>query len=135
MGLRGSGKSTVGAVLARRLGRPFVDLDALTLRRLGAATVRAVWQEHGEETWRAAEAETLDETLQADGQVVALGGGTPMIEAARALIEDLRREGQVWVVYLQCPVPELTRRLRDSSRDRPSLRGADPAEEIAQVRS
>ncbi|UCD76253.1 MAG: hypothetical protein JSV91_04880, partial [Phycisphaerales bacterium] len=66
-------------------------------------------------------------------QVVALGGGTPMIRAARARIEQAQRAGRGMVVYLKCEVRELARRLREAPGDRPSLTGADPSEEVARV--
>ena len=47
MGLRGSGKSAIGRLLAERLNRPFVDLDERVLATFDEPTVTAVWSAHG----------------------------------------------------------------------------------------
>ena len=133
IGARGSGKTTLGRQLARRLDRPFIDLDDVTLERLGAASVAEVWSAQGEGAWREAEAATLVDLLRDGGQVVALGGGTPMVPSARRAIERAREDGRGHVVYLACPAAELARRLRGDPGDRPSLTGRDPAAEITQV--
>lgn len=133
-GLRGCGKSTVGRLLAERLGRPFIDLDDLVLDRFDEPSVGAVWSTHGEGAWRRAEALVLAETLAPDGRIVALGGGTPMVDEARRLIETGRAEGRLKVVYLRCADDELARRLAAECGDRPSLTGAHPALEIEPVR-
>jgi shikimate kinase len=134
MGLRGCGKSTVGRLLAERTNRRFVDLDERTLATFDEPSVSAVWSAHGEAAWRRVEAQVLDETLRAANQVVALGGGTPMIEDARRRIEAHRRDGCAKVVYLRCDSDELGRRLEGQTEDRPSLTGADPLDEIEAVR-
>jgi shikimate kinase len=133
IGPRASGKTSLGQALARRLRRRFIDLDALVLEHLGAATVTEAWRRGGESAWRAAEAAVLEKALEHPEGVVALGGGTPMIPAGRRRLERLRREGRIRVVYLECPVAELTGRLRGEPGDRPSLTGADPAAEIEAV--
>ena len=137
IGPRASGKSTVGRALAGALGAPFVDLDDVVLASFasaGLSTVAAVWAGPGESAWRRAEVGALAGRLQpeAAAEVVALGGGTPVIEDARRRIETARSEDRAIVVYLRCPTGELMRRLRDPG-DRPSLTGASPAEETAGV--
>ena len=133
IGARGSGKSTLGPVVADALGMPFVDLDALVLKRFSEPTVRQVWAVCGEQAWRAAEHEALNEALQEQSGVIGLGGGTPMIPAARSLIDAQRAAGTARCLYLQCDAGELARRLSQPGDDRPSLTGRDPAEEIAAV--
>jgi shikimate kinase len=66
MGLRGSGKSTLGAIVASRLGRVFIDLDDRTPRLLRRASVAEAWSLDGEAAFRAAETQALRETLAAD---------------------------------------------------------------------
>lgn len=136
MGLRGSGKTTVGRLLARRLAGAFVDLDERVLAAFPESTVTDVWAAHGQEAWRAAEACALGELLAEPAPattVVALGGGTPMVDAARATLESARAAGTAMLVYLRCDAGELHRRLAAAAGDRPSLTGADPARESAAV--
>ena len=79
--------------LSKRLGHPFVELDERVLAAFPEGSVREVWSVHGEAAWREAESAALVATLAADEQVVALGGGTPMIPAARQRIEADRKFG------------------------------------------
>jgi shikimate kinase len=137
IGPRGCGKTTVGRALSERLGLRFVDLDDVARARLGASSVTEAWGRHGEAGWRRAEAEALEEEL-AEGKggarvVMALGGGTPTIDSARRRMRQGQALGEALVVYLSCPVEELRRRLREGGRDRPSLTGADPVEEVQRV--
>ena len=136
MGLRGSGKTTVGGLLARQLDGEFIDLDDRVLAAFAQTTVADAWSSHGEQAWRAAEARVLHELLGravAGVSVIAMGGGTPMIESARGDIQAARTAGTATVVYLRCTVEELHRRLAGRTDDRPSLTGADPVGETAAV--
>ena len=133
MGLRGSGKSAVGRLLAKQLNRPFVDLDARVLATFDEPTVTAVWSVHGEPAWRAAETSVLGALLGQSAGVIALGGGTPMIDAARCDIEAARVSGTATVIYLRCDAAELQRRLAAQTGDRPSLTGADAVQETTIV--
>jgi shikimate kinase len=94
--------------------------------------VRDVWSRRGEAAWRAAEADALDDVLDREDQVVALGGGTPTIEPARRRLEQERRAGRALVVYLRCDANELARRLAVEAGDRPAL--AAPDESVLQQR-
>jgi shikimate kinase len=136
MGLRGSGKTTVGGLLAHQLGSEFIDLDDRVLATFEQATVTDVWAAHGEQAWRAAESRLLRELLgRTDVRdcVIALGGGTPTIDSARGDIQAARTAGTATVVYLRCVVEELHRRLAGRTEDRPTLTGADPVQETAAV--
>lgn len=77
----------------------------------------------------------LDAVLKADRQVVALGGGVPMIEEARQRVDALRRAGQARVAYLRCGIEGLRDRLEGHRGDRPSLTGADPVDEVDAILS
>ncbi|MDY7110460.1 MAG: shikimate kinase [Planctomycetota bacterium] len=133
IGPRGCGKTTVGLLLAERCGRRFVDLDDRVQGRFAEPTITGIWDAHGESAWRAAELDALRETLAGDTRIIALGGGVPMIDAARDRIEAGRAAGQIRVAYLKCPLDVLTRRLRAVPGDRPSLTGTSVTEEIAAV--
>lgn len=133
MGLRGSGKTTIGRLLAGALNLEFIDLDERVLACFEEGAVAEVWASRGEAAWRRAEAAELDRALDGDGCVIALGGGTPMIETARARIEAEREAGRAVTVYLRCDPLELARRMTRDPGDRPPLRGADAVEEIGDV--
>ncbi len=133
IGLRGSGKSTVGRALAGDLRAPFADLDDDVLTLVGASTVREAWERSGEASFREAEARALAARLGSRGAVVALGGGTPTAPGADALIERARREGAARVAYLRAEPATLRARLSADDPDRPSLTGADPLAEIERV--
>ena len=79
-GFMGCGKTTVGRLLALRLGVPFVDLDGEIERRAGM-TVREIFAGQGEPAFRQLEAELLRETFNLPDVVVSTGGGTMVTEA------------------------------------------------------
>jgi len=134
MGLRGSGKSTLGRALAARCDRDFVDLDVITLSLLGASSATQAWQTHGEAAFRRAEVIALARALTRDGQVIALGGGTPTAPGAAALLQEARAAGRSHLVYLKASVATLQARLEEQGpTDRPSLTGADPVQEVVAV--
>lgn len=141
MGLRGSGKSTVGALLAGRLGVPFVDLDDRTLEALRRAhpdqrfgAVADAWRALGEPAFRAAERDALRAALGEGRVVLALGGGTPTAPGAPALLESAKRTGAT-IFYLRAEPALLRERLAASGEGakRPSLTGRGTLEEIEAV--
>lgn len=119
IGLPGSGKSTVGRQLARRLQLPFVDSDNVIETRLGCP-IRQYFEREGEESFRDAEAAVLDALTLAPHGVLSTGGGAVLRAENR---EHLRQRGQV--VYLKSSPDDLFRRLRHD-RNRPLLQVADP---------
>lgn len=135
IGLRGSGKSTVGRLLADRIGAAFVDLDDVTPREMGLVTVAEAWRK-GQEAFRLAEASALIASLGRDNQVIALGGGTPTAPGAADVIRRERRAGRALVVYLRCDPATLRERMASQGElaaQRPSLTGGDPLGEIESV--
>lgn len=133
IGSRGAGKTTLGQLLSSSLARPFQDIDELALARLEQPSVKIAWQLLGEPAWRAAENQAFSAALDHDNQVIALGGGAPMTITIAERIQSERRHRRAMVVYLECNTDELSRRLRADAHDRPSLTGADPADEICEV--
>lgn len=119
IGLPGSGKSTVGRQLARRLQLPFVDSDHVIEERLGCP-IRQYFEREGEESFRDVEAQVIDDLTQADQGVLSTGGGAVLRLENRI---HLRERGKV--VYLKSTPDELFRRLRHD-RNRPLLQVADP---------
>ncbi|HEX6900470.1 MAG TPA: shikimate kinase [Thermoanaerobaculia bacterium] len=86
-GFMGSGKTTVGRLLAARLGATFLDLDVEIERRAGM-TVREIFERQGEPAFRQLEAEALRGTLALPDVVVATGGGTMVFEGNSRLIRS-----------------------------------------------
>jgi len=119
IGLPGSGKSTVGRQLARRLRLPFFDSDHVIEERLGCS-IREAFARDGEDHFRDLEEAVLDELTQIPNAVVSTGGGAVIRPATR---QHLRERGQV--VYLNSSADEIYRRLRHD-QNRPLLQVADP---------
>lgn len=131
IGLRGSGKSTLGRRLSEALELPFIDLDKRTIRRLGLASVAEAFEKVGEAGFRDAELAALTESLGATA-VIALGGGTPAAPAARAAIESARQFG-ARVIWTDAPDEVLLQRIAGDG-NRPPLTDLDPRSEIASLR-
>jgi len=119
IGLPGSGKSTVGRQLARRLGLPFNDSDHVIEQRLGCS-IRDYFERGGEAAFRDIEESVLQELTQAGAGVLATGGGVVLRPVNR---QRLREAGHV--IYLRSTPEELFRRLRHD-RNRPLLQVDDP---------
>jgi shikimate kinase len=126
-GLRGTGKSSVGKVLAQRLNFVFVDTDT-RIEELAGCHIAAIVAQHGWEHFRALERQVVTQIAATDRHVVAAGGGTLIDEENTRL---LKTHGVV--VLLVCELSILQRRLALGS-NRPSLTGqGSAAVELAQV--
>ncbi|MEP6907017.1 MAG: shikimate kinase [Pseudoxanthomonas sp.] len=119
VGLPGSGKSTVGRQLARRLNLPFSDSDHVIEQRIGCS-IRDFFSREGEQAFRDVEESVVAELARECEGVVATGGGAVLREANRA---KLRSAGQV--IYLRSSPEEIHRRVRHD-RNRPLLQVDDP---------
>ncbi len=135
IGLRGSGKTTLGPRVAATLGRGFIDLDQLIPAKLKAATVAQAWEVHGESGFRRAETEELGRVLKmVDNHLIALGGGTPTAPGAALLIKTCQQAGTLRVVYLRGTAETLRARMASADNaHRPSLTGKNPLDEIDTV--
>jgi shikimate kinase len=122
----GSGKTTVGRQLARRLRLPFFDSDHVIEERLGCS-IRDYFAREGEAAFRDLEQRVLAELAQGTPAVIATGGGAVLREANR---ECLRAAGPV--VYLRSSPEELYRRLRHDTT-RPLLQVADPLAKLREL--
>jgi shikimate kinase len=123
VGLPGSGKSTVGRHLARRLSLPFFDSDHVIEQRLGCS-IREYFEREGEQRFRDLEAEVIDELTRLPSAVISTGGGSVLRPENR---QRLHERGQV--VYLRSYPEELYRRLRHDTK-RPLLQVADPLQRL-----
>uniref|UniRef100_A0A7C5ALQ0 Shikimate kinase n=1 Tax=Desulfobacca acetoxidans TaxID=60893 RepID=A0A7C5ALQ0_9BACT len=130
IGARASGKTVVGQALARLLDRPFVDLDQVLVAEAGRSIAEIVAEE-GWPGFRRREKELVARYTRRPGQVLAPGGGAVLDPDNVAL---LREYGVV--IWLTAAPEVLISRLKqdpESQAFRPSLTGADPAAEMAQV--
>lgn len=127
LGFMTSGKSTVGEALARRLEWDFLDFDVEIERRAGA-TVRDIIDRDGEAAFREMEAALTEEVAEAQGMVLAPGGGWIMRP------EQLDRLGaRTLSVWLRVSAAETVRRLKADSIDRPFRSHPDPRSMIAEM--
>ena len=133
LGLRASGKSTLGVAAAQQLGLEFVDLDDRTRALLGAPSVREAFERCGETVFREAESRALGEVMAESPRVIALGGGTPTAPGAAELLATARRDGRAVTVFLDPPLEVLAARLASHEGDRPSLTGRGVVAEIEDV--
>ena len=133
IGLRGAGKTTVGRLLAAGMGRPFIDLDDVVLRRLGATSVRGVFAAQGEATWRDGELGAAESLFAAPlaPSVIAIGGGAPAINELARRLHDERRAKRAFVVHLSCAIDVAAARLAAVPGDRVSLTGTGIVEELS----
>lgn len=117
LGYMGSGKSTIGKLLASELGIPFRDLDTVIETALNAS-IPTIFEENGEIFFRKKEAEFLADLLQTPrDMVLATGGGTPCYGDN---LKMMLSHGS-HVVYLQYSVPELEKRLKLQREERPLI--------------
>ncbi|MHB0975684.1 MAG: shikimate kinase [Candidatus Aquicultorales bacterium] len=119
IGFMGSGKSTVGRRLARRLGYGFVDTDQAVEAKAGKRIVD-IFEEDGEAVFRAFERQAIEKAASGEGRVIACGGGAVMDPSN---VEVLRRNGVL--VYLKASEEALLERLRRGFERRPLLRMED----------
>lgn len=119
VGLPGSGKSTVGRQLARRLGWHFVDSDQVIEHRIGSS-IREFFEREGEAAFRDLEESVLDELTQGGGCVLSTGGGAVLRPANRLHLTE-----RSTVVYLHSAPEEVFKRLRHD-QNRPLLQVSDP---------
>lgn len=120
-GFMGCGKSTVGRILARRLGADFYDLDSLIEQNSGM-TIPEIFASQGEEAFRRMEAQTLETFLESRtnrSAVLSLGGGTLTTERCRQLLQ-----GRSVCIYLKASEDTLVRNLSGQADGRPMLEGA-----------
>lgn len=137
IGLRASGKTTVGRLLAERLAGAFVDLDDRTAERLHCATTAEALTRYGEPRFREAEADALAHELAGEHPsppsptILSLGGGTPMHPDSLARLLAAQQQGHARIIYLRAEAPTLIERLRGpEAAARPSLTGKGTLEEV-----
>lgn len=117
-GFMGCGKSTVGTLLARKLGMAFVDLDRY-IEKKEKMSVQEIFEKHGEEYFRKAEREAALELSEKKGVIIASGGGTLTFPEN---VQVLKKTGRI--ILLDLPVETVVLRLKNDTT-RPLLRRPD----------
>jgi len=120
IGMMGSGKSTVGEILAKKLGKQCIDLDKEIEKRVGES-IEYIFENEGELKFRYYETIELKKISNA---VVACGGG---IILSNENLNFMKRNGQI--IYLRATINELEKRLINS-KNRPLLKNGDLRESL-----
>ncbi len=123
VGLMGSGKTTIGRALAKRLNKRFVDADHEIEARTGAS-IPLIFEIEGEASFRQREADVIRDLTAQEGIVLATGGGAVLNENSRQLLKE-----RGIVVYLRASVSSILQRT-SHDRNRPLLQTADPKARI-----
>jgi shikimate kinase len=126
VGLMGSGKTTVGKLLAKHLHKTFYDSDHEIERRTGV-NIPTIFDIEGEEGFRIRELGMIDELTQLHDVVLATGGGAVLREESRA---NLKNRGTV--IYLRASIDDLWQRTRHD-RNRPLLQTGSPRAKLVQL--
>ena len=126
IGLMGAGKTSVGRLLARRLGKTFYDCDQEVERATGVR-IPVVFEIEGETGFRAREARMRAELVQRANIVLATGGGAVLSAHNRRLLA-----AHGIVVYLRAAAQDLWQRTRHD-RNRPLLQGPDPLAKLTEL--
>ncbi len=124
IGLMGSGKTTVGKLIARKLGWEFVDTDTLISEQADNRSIPDIFAGEGEAGFRRRESDTLRGLLGRRNCVIATGGGIITTPRNRPLLRHLG-----FIIWLEAPVGLLAHRT-SFNQDRPLLQAADPAAKL-----
>ena len=115
IGFMGSGKTTIGKLLATELNLPFIDSDEVIEHQEGK-TITQIFDESGEDAFRKMEQDFISTLANKERSVVAVGGGMPCFDNN---IDRLKEIGQVF--YLNVSLMTLTQRLMNNRENRPLL--------------
>lgn len=126
IGLMGSGKTTLGKLLAQKTGMEFIDTDEMIVERAGKP-ISKIFEDEGELHFRDLESEVIEEISQKVGCVVSTGGGAVL---RNENVENLQKTGVLF--YLSASPETLWERIKDDDT-RPILHGDDPASILRRV--
>jgi shikimate kinase len=123
IGYRGTGKTTLGKMIAKKLKKPFIDLDELIVKNVGKP-IPEIFSTQGEGKFREYESSALKQVSNESNQVISCGGGIITREENIAL---LKANG--FVVLLKASPETIFKRIY-GDKNRPALTDKDPMEEI-----
>lgn len=115
-GFMGSGKTTVGRIVADALGCPFMDLDDIIVKKAGRS-IPSIFEAEGEKGFRLLEKKALEQTISKYSEttaVLSLGGGTVTVPGAVKLLQE-----KTLCIYLKATVETLWARLDGNTESRP----------------
>jgi len=122
VGYMGTGKTTVGQLLAKKLRRSLIDVDEFIENRY-RKTIAAIFEEKGEDGFREIEHRALQEIVNFENIVVSTGGGLPCFS------DNMNLLNQTGItVYLRASVDELFDRLSGDMQKRPLIKGKNADE-------
>jgi shikimate kinase len=127
IGYRGTGKSTVGALLAARLGMEVVSLDAEIVRQAGRPIPEIV-AEHGWPHFRDLESEVTERVAAGDGRIIDAGGGVILRPEN---VTNLKRNGRLF--WLRASVPVIVARIEGGTQRPALMAGKTFTEEVEDV--
>ena len=123
IGFMGSGKTSIGRLVAQRLGFQFIDTDAVIVERAGMQ-VAEIFERHGEAWFRGQETSTLRSLGILNRAVISTGGGIVLREENHAILRDLG-----FVVWLTASEDVIFERV-SRNKKRPLLETANPRETV-----
>ena len=91
IGMMGSGKSTIGSIIAKRLKFEFIDID-MKIEKMEKRTIKKIFQENGEKYFRDLEEIVTLKQLKLNSKVISLGGG--------GFLNSLIRKEIFWIIFL-----------------------------------
>ncbi len=126
VGLMGSGKTTIGRALAKKLGKRFIDADHEIEARTGAS-IPLIFEIEGEASFRQREADVIRDLTAQEGIVLATGGGAVLDEQSRHFLKN-----RGIVIYLNASINHILQRT-SHDKNRPLLQTADPKARIEEL--
>jgi shikimate kinase len=126
VGLMGAGKTTIGKLLAKHLGRSFYDTDHEVEKRTGVK-IPVIFELEGESGFRKRETAVIHDLTKLENIVMATGGGAVIAEENRRLLQESGT-----VIYLRCSVNDLWLRMRND-KHRPLLQNVDIRAKLEQL--
>lgn len=122
----GAGKTTIGRLLARQMGREFYDSDVEIERKTGVK-IPLIFELEGEEGFRKRETAAIEELSHLKEAIVATGGGAVLLPENRAFLKNSGK-----IIYLRAKVHDLYQRTRND-KSRPLLQGPNPKQKLEQL--
>ncbi len=125
-GYRGAGKTTIGAIIAKKLNRTFIDIDDFIEKHEGKS-IREIFEQHGWQYFREVEKTIVKKLCSQDGAVIAVGGGAFMQDENLCLTKNSH------IVLLIAPVNVLAKRISNDANRPPLHENQSSVDEIEQV--